>query len=76
MAIEIPLKRKYLQGGTSRHKSKTGNNQTAKLHRQLTATEIALHAAQPCRVMLLQANGKVRMITVQPIPVVRKLKTN
>ncbi len=65
MSIEIPLKAKYLRGGKTRHKSKTNNNQTARQHRQLTPVEVELHAAQPVRVMHLQKNGKIRMITVQ-----------
>lgn len=66
MAVEIPLKLKYRRGGKSRQKSPAGgNNAKARPHRQLTPAEVALHAAQPVRVMVLQVNGKVRMVTVE-----------
>lgn len=62
----IPLKSKYLTAHRGKQKSPAGgNNRAARPHRQLTAREIELHAAQPEKVMHMQANGKVRMITVQ-----------
>lgn len=66
MAEEIRLKRKYLVGGKSRQKSAAGgNNRAARQHLPLTERDKALHAAQPVRVMHLQPNGKIRMITVK-----------
>lgn len=66
MTTEIPLKRKYLLGGKSRYKSGyAGNNNKAKLHRTLTAAEVARHEAQPQKVMVLLPSGKVRMRTVK-----------
>jgi hypothetical protein len=65
-AVEIPLKRKYRAGGKGKYKSPSnGHAAPARAHRQLTDREKALHLAQPVRVMHLQANGKVRMVTVQ-----------
>jgi hypothetical protein len=65
MATELRLKLKYKVGGKSRyHGSYGGNSRPAKLHRQLTDREKALHAAQPKKIMLLQANGKRKMVTV------------
>ena len=65
MATEIRLKLKYRTYFRGRQKSPAGgNSQKARAHRQLTAREIELHAAQPVKVMHVQANGKVRMITV------------
>jgi hypothetical protein len=66
MPVEIKLKKKYRVGGRGRQKSPAGgNNRQARPHRQLTPVEVALHAAQPFKAMHLQANGKIRMITVQ-----------
>jgi hypothetical protein len=66
MAVEIPLKRKYRIGGKSRYSAgKGGNSQQAKPHRELTTADRALHAVQPLRVMWLQPNGKIRMITIR-----------
>lgn len=65
MAIEIPLRLKYRRGGRGKYKSPSGgNNRAARQHRELAPAERALHAAQPVRVMVLQANGKIRMMTV------------
>lgn len=65
MPVEIKLKLKYRTGGRGKYKSPSGgNNRAARQHRELTPVERALHAAQPVRVMMLQPNGKVRMVTV------------
>ncbi len=64
MTEAIPLKLKYRTGHKSRYKSPSGgNNQAAKQKRALTDREKALHLAQPHRVMVLGANGKIRMVT-------------
>jgi hypothetical protein len=61
----IRLKLKYRIGGRGRYSSgHGGNNRPARQHRQLTPAEIALHAAQPRKVMWLQPNGRIRMIIV------------
>ena len=66
LATEIPLKKKYRSGGKGKYKSPTnGHAAPARVHRQLTEREKALHLAQPVRVMWLMSNGKVRMVTVQ-----------
>ncbi len=64
--VELRLKKKYLVGGTRGYgRNHGGNNKKATPHRELTPAEIALHAAQPKRVMYLMPNGKIKMITVR-----------
>lgn len=66
MPVEMKLKLKYRVGGRGRQKSPAGgNSRPARQHLPLTERDKALHAAQPVRVMHLQPNGKIRMITVQ-----------
>lgn len=61
----IPLKLKYRVPHKSRYRAGyMGNNSKAKLHRKLTEREIALHAAQPEKVMVMTSSGKVRMVIV------------
>jgi hypothetical protein len=63
MTVEIPLKRKYKTAHRGRYSNGGGgNNRPARQHAPLTDRERALHAAQPKKVMHLQANGKVRML--------------
>jgi hypothetical protein len=69
MTVEIRLKKKYRVGGWGRQNSPAGgNNRAARQHAPLTERDKALHAAQPVKVMHLQANGKCRMVTVQRLP--------
>jgi hypothetical protein len=65
--IEIPLKRKYT---AAKRKGKyradyTGHAGRKMSRRKLTARELALHEAQPVKVMVLLANGKRRMQTTR-----------
>lgn len=66
MSVEIPLKLKYRARKTSKrcHTDYMGRSAKRRLHRQLTDTELALHARQPVKVMHLLPNGKRRMVTV------------
>lgn len=65
MTTPIPLKLKYRVPHKSRYKGTYGgNNNPARPHRTLTAQEIALHAAQPKKIMVLLPSGKLRMMTV------------
>lgn len=61
--MEIPLRRKYTTHFVAkRNKNGRSDNHKAKrLHRELTASELALHERQPRKVMHLLANGKTRM---------------
>jgi hypothetical protein len=63
--MEIPLKKKYRTAQKGRYKSGYGgNNKAAKQKHKLTEREIALHLAQPKKMMVLNAKGKCRMVTV------------
>lgn len=63
--MQIPLKKKYRTASKGRYRSGYGgNNNPAKQKHKLSEREIALHLAQPKKIMVLMANGKRRMVTV------------
>lgn len=63
--MEIRLKKKYRVVSKGKYRSGYGgNNNPAKQKHKLSEREIALHLAQPVKIMVMSAKGKTRMMIV------------